>query len=376
MNNAVSLLPPEDSDASDLLTVIALTGEFPVTQASRMVSSKHYLEKTITRLKKNRLIRTYYKDGLRGYRLTAKAKKQLIKEHPSRFKSIFTGDTIINMPKYSVPDRLRLHRMAEVYVTMTQSDVVTYPWRKPTLFHDGHISDEVLFASSIYYTAAEIKEIGQEAAKIRGSRATGVLLTQFTDYVVYNTGNTEMMWKYQSEIRLKTLLGRELKQARLSKGIESRDLAAIVFASDMKQMLALMDTLKQSKHQYFILDGAYPHFFCVTSDKNGEFLLQLLCDADLRIALDDLLSEDLTQRNPQAFVENDGFDTNGDPVLFAYTCDMPRIKRFDNALALQEKAGTLVCFDYQADVMRRVCGPTVKIQALNTEVLRGGIVDQ
>ena len=44
------------------------------------------------------------------------------------------------------------------------------------------------------------------------------------------------------------------------------------------------------------------------------------------------------------------------PVLFAYTCDMPRIKRFDAALKLHGKTGTLLCFDFQEDVMRQVCG--------------------
>ena len=75
MNDAVSLLPPRGPAESTLLAMIAISGELPVSQAARLIDSAYYLEKMITRLKKEKLIHTYYSDGLRGYRLTAKAKK-------------------------------------------------------------------------------------------------------------------------------------------------------------------------------------------------------------------------------------------------------------------------------------------------------------
>ena len=54
-----------------------------------------------------------------------------------------------------------------------------------------------------------------------------------------------------------------------------------------------------------------------------------------------------------------------EPVLYAYTCDMPRIKRFDTALELHEKVGTLICFDFQEAAICQVCGKRVKIQSLD-----------
>ena len=63
------------------------------------------------------------------------------------------------------------------------------------------------------------------------------------------------------------------------------------------------------------------------------------------------------------------------PVLFAYTCDMPRIKRFDNALQIHDIRGTLYCFDFQEDAMRQICGQQVKIESLDLEKVKALLFD-
>ena len=79
--------------------------------------------------------------------------------------------------------------------------------------------------------------------------------------------------------------------------------------------------------------------------------------------LDSILAEDLSPSQPGLVVENDAMDGD-EPVLFGYTCDMPRIKRFDSALHIHDKKGTLYCFDFQEDVLRELCGPNISIRAL------------
>ena len=376
MNGYVSPLPPKDTAADTLLTLIAVTGELPAAQAARFAPSAFYLEKTVTALKKEKLIRTYYKDGLRGYRLTAKAKKLLQKERPDQFGRFFSAESVISNPKYTIQDRLRLHRLAESMTAMTLADFATYPWEKPTLFQNGNVSGGVVFSPPCYYTAGEIKEIGQEAAKFRGSRATGVLLSFDDDYAVYNTGNAEMEWKFQAEVRMKTFLARVLSDARRVRRIPKAAVKAIMLASDMSQLHNLMDTVKQSKHQFFVLDGSYEHFYYVTNDSGGEVILQLLGFCELRSLIDSLLSKDLAPNDPLAAYENDGFDRSGLPVLFAYTCDMPRIKRYVNALTERNMRGRLICFDFQAEALHQVCGENIKIQTLDLEAVKGGIANQ
>ncbi len=78
-----------------------------------------------------------------------------------------------------------------------------------------------------------------------------------------------------------------------------------------------------------------------------------------------VLRTDLFDKDEGLPIENDAIDGNGNPVLFGYTCDLPRIKRFDTALRLQNKTGTLICFDFQADALRRCCGKQMQFQAID-----------
>ena len=52
-----------------LLSLTAISGEFPTDQLNRLPGSPYYLESVVTALKKDGLLRTYYRDKLRGYRL-------------------------------------------------------------------------------------------------------------------------------------------------------------------------------------------------------------------------------------------------------------------------------------------------------------------
>ena len=101
-----------------LLSLTAISGEFPTDQLNRLPGSPYYLESVVTALKKDGLLRTYYRDKLRGYRLGPRAKATLLENRPDRFASYLTGDTDTNRLKCEIDRRLRLHRLAETYVTM------------------------------------------------------------------------------------------------------------------------------------------------------------------------------------------------------------------------------------------------------------------
>lgn len=120
-----------DTLSSLLLTLVALSGELPTNQISRLPSTPGYRAKILKALKRDGLLVSYYRNGLRGLRLTLAAKKQLLAEHPDRFRTCLSGVTETNRLKSDIPRRLRLHRMAEVLVTMFNADVVVFPWEKP-----------------------------------------------------------------------------------------------------------------------------------------------------------------------------------------------------------------------------------------------------
>lgn len=354
-----------DTLAESLLTILALSGEIPSELVSRFSESSSYCEFTVKRLKRDGLIRTFYRDGLRGLRLTAKAKRLLLSAYPDQFESYLTGSSETNLLKSEITRRLRLHRMAEVLLTMHHAGVSSLPWEKPAIFQPCPLQPPPYICQPTYYSSREVKEIGPQSNKIRGSRSTGVLLTDGGIFIVYNTADTEMRWEYRAEMRLKALLQMELCQSRLSGQYRDAPQSAVVFGADMASMSWLMGIDSKASRGYFVLDGNFEHFYYLTCDRRGEVLLQLLCDTTQQDTLNAILLENLSAARSGWPVEHDGFDEDGMPVLFGYTCDMPRIKRFDTALALHEQQGTLVCFDYQQETLRRICGSRVSLQCID-----------
>ena len=344
-------LPAQNTLSYLLLTLTALCGEYPISQISRLPGGPAYLESMVTSLRQSGLLHTFSKDGLRGLRLTSPAKRLLLADPPQWFSDYLTASSEPNKLKSELSRRLRLHRMAEILTIMHNADIPAFPWEKaPFSAMVGQNAE-----SPAYYTSREIKEIGPQGTKIRGSRATGILLTDDGVFLTYNTAKAQMKWEYKAELRFKALLQTE--------GVmPDAEISGIVFGSAMEQLPILMQPDARS---YFLLDGSFPHFYYLTNDRYGEAILRLLCDPQHCRTLDAILADGLYERIPNWLVENDAIDSAGNPVLFAYTCDFPRVRRFDTALELHGMTGTLICFDYQEDALREICGHRVTLQSID-----------
>ena len=77
-------LPSPDTLPYRLLLLTAISGEFPAAQVGRLPGGPAYKENVVKQLKREKLLRTYYRDGLRGLRLTAAAKSLLLAEQPEQ----------------------------------------------------------------------------------------------------------------------------------------------------------------------------------------------------------------------------------------------------------------------------------------------------
>ena len=339
---------------------------------SRLPGSDSYKAYAIKILKREKLLRTYYHDGLRGLRLTTTAKRLLAAGQPDRYRPLFTGDTATNAPKYSVPHRLRLHRMAEVLVAAYNAGLLTFPWEKPPVFQTEP-GDTNLYIGPAYYSSREVKEIGAQATMIRGSRSTGILLCDGGIYAVYNTASARMKWEYKAEVRLKAMIQTDLCHGRLARWFMDSPPGAIVFGDGMDQLEHLMGPGSKETRNYLIMDGTFRCFHYLTLDHRGEVLLRLLCDPERKAELDEILSQDLSKGSTNWLIEHDAIDEHGCPVLFGYTCDMPRIRRFDDALGLHGLTGTLYCFDFQEPALRRVCGSRVALQCIDFDAFEGSV---
>lgn len=147
-----------------LLSLTAISGEFPTDQLNRLPGSPYYLESVVTALKKDGLLRTYYRDKLRGYRLGPRAKATLLESRPDRFASYLTGDTDTNRLKCEIDRRLRLHRLAETYMTMDNAGVCVYRDEKPAIFApEGYAGGRIVYPA--FFSSREVKEMGIDTTK-------------------------------------------------------------------------------------------------------------------------------------------------------------------------------------------------------------------
>ncbi len=349
---------------SDLIrTLIAMSGEFPTTQISRLSGGEAYKQKVIKRLKADKLIRTFYKDGLRGYRLTSKAKERLLCDNTDRFSFFFTGESETNHIKSEITRRLRLHRLSETNVTMFNAGVELFRDRKASLFTPIWTDKEILLPA--FYSSREIKEIGIDSTKFRGSRAIGAVLGVDIILAAYSFGESLMKWEYKSEMRFKTMLKNLLCQERLPHIYALDSVCGLLLSNEMT--IAGEILTQPRKSSYFLLEGGYEHFYFLTNDRKGERILALLCNPELKSNFDEILTEDLTPASSTFSIENDAIDTDGNPVLFGYTCDLPRLKRFDMAIRSSERRGTVICFDFQKEVLEGVMSKTIHFQTISFE---------
>lgn len=358
--------PGKDTQAYRLLELVAVCGEFPAELTYRLAGSMSYKGTVTWLLKKEKLLRVYYRDRLRGYRLGKRAKEALLSDNPGRFAFYLTGNVDTNLPKSEFTRRIRLHRIAEVYVAMQNAGVALFRDEKPGVFAPDAASGGCP-GRAAFYSSREVKELGIEAVKIKGSRMAGVLLAADHAFLTYNSGPYMAKWDYRAEQRAKALMQIVLCGERAGLRYAPDRLCGLLFGNGMEPFYQILSSADSGARCFFLLDGNYGHFYYLTNDHKGEVMLKLLCDTDRRGELERILSQGLNAGKPYGIMENDALDENGDPVLFGYLPDIPRIHRFCSALQLQERNGTLICFDFQREVLERCYGGLVAFETISFE---------
>ena len=362
--NTKSTLPETDTVSHNILELIAISGEFPTKLIDRVVGSNSYKQAVVTALKRQKLVKSYYRDSIRALRLTHSAKQNLQLSNPSRFDFAFSGNSDTNHIKSDLPRRLRLHRIAETIVTMQNADIIIYRDEKPDIFSPIWEDKKFQIVNPVFYNSREIKEIGTTFVKIKGARSVGVLLTLKDILVVYNLGDSLMKWDYKSEMRTKALMKTVLCRERLT-DYSGEDIKGLILADNMELCYEILSG--EGGKQYFLLDGNYENFYFLTNDCKGERILKTLCSPTLDKSLKDILMTDLIDRDNHLTIEHDAFENDGTLVLFGFYCDLPRIKRFNTALSLQNKKGIIICFDFQRDVLQRFCCEQISFKTINFE---------
>ena len=192
-----------------LLEMIAISGEYPAENIHRLIPATSYAKKVVSALSSNNLIKTVYSGGLRGYRLTIKGKRKLAAENHARYDGLWEGNAETNRKRAGHTRRLRVHSVAQVYTLMHNANVHIFQDTKPMIFTPLQMpfsqTDNVI-TSPCFYSSREQKGDDDQSNAIKGSRATGALVTPAHLYAVYNTGNTHIGWWEKLEQRYKVAI--------------------------------------------------------------------------------------------------------------------------------------------------------------------------
>lgn len=363
-----------DSLKYQLLELIGISGEFPAEQLNRLISSPSYAEKVITELKKDKLIRTHYRDKLRGYRLTKKAKDLLLSANYTRYHYYLEGNTETNLIRSERSRRIRLHKKAETYLTLLHSGIPLFPDEKPDLFsNDRKTGSACIQDLPLFYSSREIKELGAITTKIKNSRSIGVLLAPHCVYAVYNTSDRVLKWEYKTEIRLNAFLQHYLQDFPYS---VSPTIRAIMLGKDMDIVFRLMTSTGGYRRSLFMLDTSYEHFHYLPNNAEGETLLKLLTNPKLMVHLNQLLLSDLHKPRNDIPIEHDAVTDNGTPSILAYDFDMQRINRFNTGLNVYGKKGNLICFDFQIPILQKYLSADIYFSSIDLAKFRKGLMNE
>ena len=354
------ILPSHNSLNYELLSLTAICGEVPCGCSARLSSSESYRKKVVTSLTHNKFLRIFSRHHLRGYRLGVRGKRLLLQQEPERFAFYLSGCSDTNAIKSEVSRRIRLHRIAQTYVTMLNAGAMIYRDEKPPIFSPV-ASGPFCIEQPCFYDSREMKEAELEMLKIRGSRMAGALFTSSRVFAVYNSMEFLPVFEPQVEQRAKVML-ELISRTKISFTLKA---SGLLLSDNMDILRTLLERSKTHRRDHFLFNDGYEHFYFLTNDSYGETLLQLLCHPETIRQVDTELLQEFQPSLPNSRLECDAVDDSGAPVLFCYLPDIPRLYRFVSALDLLNGTGILVCFDFQADALRPLCGDNIELQIID-----------
>ena len=194
----------------------------------------------------------------------------------------------------------------------------------------------------------------------------GILFDDERIYLTYNTGNAVMKWETRAELRLLSLVESRFCRNPARAWYSDKNVIGLMLGDSMDTALLLLGSTGGYKRSGYRTDTGFARFWFCPHTPEGERQLQILT-SPIYAQLCRLLLSDLRTGVPPVSIDCDALDTEGRPVLLSLCFDIPRIKRFRDALELFGYTGRIVCFDFQAPVLQIYMGGLADIQPVSLE---------
>ncbi len=340
-----------------LLVITAMCGELPTDLAVEVVGSGSYTAAVITRLKQDGYIAVRNKNGCKGYVLKVKGRRYVLENYRADTEYFLLGPVETSHVKSEVEKRLRLHRMGRAWVFCLKMGIPVFRSQKPELF--GAAWEKWAGErKAAYYGSLEFKG---RFDTIKGSRACGLLLTGESGYAVYHSIAQRMRWAKKTERSMRTWVEKLLLERGLLPPAD-----AIIIGDTMDFLLELLESDGGIRGNLYQVDDVFDRYYYVPMGNQAAVQMQLLLSKTKKTALYQFLCGILEHVDKKGYTVYAGTDGEGKPVYFCYEMDMRHLKRVKQDLGWR-KEGSVLCLDYQQDVLRHYFGEGVEIRAILTE---------
>lgn len=220
------MITKTDSVKIRILELLAMSDELSGSNIKSFFSSNGYVEKLITSLKKESLIRNAGKGGKPIYRLTKHGREKLKEIFPDIFIPLMDGHKSMNRIREEKRKIERRQKLTEILTLFHETGVKIFPDEKVimknyfvnTRTDNTDDTDSIYCCEPEFYTATEIKSLVPDYKKAMGSRALGVLISYSRIYVIYSTEKGELLWRPETEKNF-----REVTRTVLSRKLYGKD---------------------------------------------------------------------------------------------------------------------------------------------------------
>ena len=339
----------------EILHLTALSGEISPIALSLLERSPKYVQNCLYDLMQDNMLLYCCLNELEGYRLKPKGKHYLAGTYPNRFADFFTVGNGTNKVRLDLIHRRRNLHSSEIVTMMYKNGIAVFPDEKPQLY--APFTDSSQSSQARYYTSYEVKNIGEDGIKINNTLFNGLLRCLSGDYLLYNMGSGLIKWETASERRAVFMLS-SILQAKIKQ---------IMLGHSMALAWDMLNSEGGRQHQYFRIDEMADSVYYIPITAEGDFLLRINCLTDSMHRLKYSVLQKIDIQPCPNSLDCDGYTDANTAVLFACDMDLKRIHNLKFGLEARGLKSTIICFDFQAELLNRYFGDLATIRTIDAQ---------
>lgn len=355
------------------LLCIAIAGEVKIRDLLYLGLKRPNTYRLTSLLEEEGLVRKDKFEVYKTLRLTTVGKRYLKKKYPEKVNGMFSGSLETNKIRTEPNRRERNLKLAQMKLMLYQAGVNIFYDNKPLLEKKviSNRTDGTDWADENYqfYTASELKNHFVPFQQNRNSRALGILVTQKSICIFYNTGDRIMRWCEEDEKFFRTHVSTQLNQRFFR---NTKTLKTVMLVTDPELPTRILENANNRKNSNLCIDRSVQNMHAILFDKPNQTVLDLLIDKiDDAAATKNLIYHLGLSKKSEA--SQNIRDAYGRRVLLAFDMDLKKIDVFVKQIGVHGERSAICCMDFQKQYIEGYCKNVCDILTITEEQFRYAI---